>query len=217
MNNAKSMAWNDVKKNLELPFEWKDMRTTRSTEFFPLFTKYTVNTVIDNQKLLEKFSLLSTGEKLAALCDAYNWSLDNKELDQAADLAGGIFYFLTTDEKLSENLKSAETFYENVLIYGYSSMWCKLAEAAQEANVRMNNPLGVNIIDKVRKRGLKELGVNFERLFIVQHDLQNELYKKDFCNKVLGFLDNPIVTPVLAAAIIASAYLIAKYGVHILK
>ncbi|MEI7943137.1 MAG: hypothetical protein WCH76_08285 [Candidatus Riflemargulisbacteria bacterium] len=98
------------KADLKLPFTWEDMRTTASSKFTKVFLKKPVCQVMNDIKLLGRFSRLSRTEKIATLCDAYTECLKINDHEQAADLAGGIFLFLNSDVSIKTNIESAETF-----------------------------------------------------------------------------------------------------------
>ena len=186
------------KKELALPYLWEEMRTKASAQFAEVFLKKNVTDVIDNPRTLKQFGALSNPEKLAALSDAYTICLKDDDYEQAADLAGGIFYFLTVDPKMDKNIESAENFYEDVTIYGYRSMWVKLVEAAHEASADTSNTIGKSIVAKVRKRGMAELKEDFECIFIDHELRQEELEKSTFPIFISKILDTTIGQIVIA-------------------
>ena len=205
------------KNELALPYKWESLHSGLSKDLVVYFLTYHIGDIMDADPYVRffgltpgerleairiKFAKLTTCEKIATLSDAYTQLLKDNDEQQTADIAGGIFYFLTLDASSSCNIKSAELLYENALCYGYPALWCTLIEAAIESKVVGNNSVGIDVIKKIRKRGIK---------FTEAKDAPEnggELYERIFMNMLRRESEDERVYPPINWAMVSNTIMI---------
>ena len=197
------------KERLMLPFEYKS--TDSSSKWTQSFIKIPLKEILQSEERLKDFGTLSMDARMASIFNAYTYCLNKDMAAKAAELAGGVFYFLTAKDDLKENIKSAETFYENVMIYGYRDMWYKIVMSAHEASVVNKNDTGVKILEKIRTRGISNLKEKFELIFLEQMEKDKIAFGKSKRVVASPGWYTTIIDMIKALAIVGAAYLLFRF------